>query len=142
MAERTCVKLGPQDYVICSLKAHQAYQSAPLFASLFGPRTPVVTAMNGIPWWYFQEHGGPLDGLILESVDPGGVIARSLPAAAAMGCVVYCSASIVKPGVVRHHEGTRFSLGEPDRTESERSRMISNVPRCGAQGSGRTRSPE
>src|ERR1700733_14144210 len=62
---------GPQDVVICTLKAQQAHASAGAFAPLLGPRTAVLTAMNGIPWWYFYKEGGPLDGHHLESVDPG-----------------------------------------------------------------------
>src|SRR5450631_1206660 len=63
---------GIQDVVICALKAHQAYDSAPAFAPLLGPETTVLTAMNGIPWWYFYKSGGPLEGQYLQSVDPGG----------------------------------------------------------------------
>jgi 2-dehydropantoate 2-reductase len=113
------------DVVFVGLKAYTLPEVAPRLGELLRPGTAVIAAQNGIPWWYFQKHGGPLDGLILESVDPGGVITRSLPPDAAIGCVVYCSASIIEPGVIQHHEGTRFSLGEPDRTESERSRLIS-----------------
>src|SRR5262249_53171390 len=91
----------------------------------------VIAAQNGIPWWYFESHGGPLDGLVLDSVDPGGVIAGSLPAGCAIGCVVYCSTEIVEPGVIKHIEGTRVSLGEPDRSESERCRRISEAMRAG-----------
>lgn len=113
------------DVVFLGLKAYTLPSVASRLGELLRPGTALIAAQNGIPWWYFQKHGGPLDGLVLESVDPGGVIASSLPPGAVIGCVVYCSASIIEPGVIRHYEGTRFSLGEPDRTESARSSLIS-----------------
>lgn len=119
------------DVVFLGLKAYSLPAIAPHLGELLAPDAAVIAAQNGIPWWYFQSHGGPLDGLTLESVDPGGVITRSLPARAAVGCVVYCSAEIVEPGVIRHIEGTRFSLGEPDRSESERCSLISAAFRAG-----------
>jgi 2-dehydropantoate 2-reductase len=85
----------------------------------------VIWAQNGIPWWYFQSDPGRLAGRVLESVDPGGVIARSIPSDAVVGCVVYCSTEIVTPGVIRHVEGTRFAIGEPDGALSERCLAIS-----------------
>ena len=78
----------------------------------------MIAAQNGIPWWYFQSHGGPLEGTVLESVDPGGVIAVAIPPDAVIGCVIYCSTEIVEPGVIRHIEGTRFAIGEPDGARS------------------------
>jgi len=119
------------DAVFLGLKAYSLPEAAPRLGALLRPGTALVAAQNGIPWWYFESHGGPLDGLVLESVDPGGVIARSLPRGCAVGCVVYCSTELVEPGVVRHLEGTRFSLGEPDRSESERCRALSEAFRAG-----------
>jgi 2-dehydropantoate 2-reductase len=87
----------------------------------------VIWAQNGIPWWYFQSADGPLAGTVLESVDPGGVISDSIAPEHSVGCVVYVSAEIVEPGVIRHVEGTRFSIGEPDGTASERCRSISHA---------------
>jgi 2-dehydropantoate 2-reductase len=87
----------------------------------------VIAAQNGIPWWYFQSHGGPLEGTVLESVDPGGVIARSIEPRRVVGCVIYCSTEIIAPGVIRHIEGTRFAIGEPDGRISERCREISEA---------------
>jgi 2-dehydropantoate 2-reductase len=123
--------LADADVVFLGLKAYTLPEVAPRLGELLRPDAAVIAAQNGIPWWYFQAHGGPLDGLVLESVDPSGVITRSLPPAAAVGCVVYCSTELVEPGVVRHNEGTRFSLGEPDRSESERCRLIADVFRRG-----------
>src|SRR5207302_1041595 len=83
----------------------------PRLGPLLGPDTAVVTAQNGIPWWYFERHGGPLDGTRLRTVDPGGVIAEHIEARRIVGCVVYPATSLVGPGVVEHVEGTRLSLG-------------------------------
>jgi 2-dehydropantoate 2-reductase len=123
--------LAEADVVFLGLKAYSLPEIAPRLGGLLAPNAAVIAAQNGIPWWYFQSHGGPFDGLTLESVDPGGVITRSLPAHAAVGCVVYCSAEIIAPGVIRHHEGTRISIGEPDRRESERCALISTAFRAG-----------
>jgi 2-dehydropantoate 2-reductase len=123
--------LAEADVVFLGLKAYSLPEAAPRIGELLRPEAAVIAAQNGIPWWYFESHGGPFEGLTLESVDPGGVISRSLPAGCAVGCVVYCSTEIVAPGVVKHIEGTRFSLGEPDRSESERCRVISAAFRAG-----------
>ena len=87
----------------------------------------MIAGQNGLPWWYFQEHGGPLEGTVLESVDPGGRIAAAIPAEAVIGCVIYCSTEIVEPGVIRHIEGTRYAIGEPDGERSPRCREISRA---------------
>jgi 2-dehydropantoate 2-reductase len=119
--------IGEVDAVLLTLKAHQLTEVAERLAPLYGPSTVVVAMQNGVPWWYFQRHGGPYDGLALTSVDPGGTIGRSIPAERVLGCVIYCSAEIEAPGVIRHSEGTRFSLGEPDRTVSERALRVAKV---------------
>jgi 2-dehydropantoate 2-reductase len=87
----------------------------------------VVSAQNGIPWWYFQRHGGELEGLHLETVDPGGVIARTIDSRRVIGCIVYAGTSLVSPGIVRHEEGERFSLGELDGSQSPRCMELSRV---------------
>jgi 2-dehydropantoate 2-reductase len=112
--------LGPQDFVILTLKAHSVAPVAAQIATLFGPKTAVVTAQNGILWWYFYRFPGPLENRHLETVDSGGYVWRTLGPERAIGCVVYPSCEIVAPGVVRHLEGNRFMLGEPDGTKSER----------------------
>lgn len=113
------------DVVFLGLKAHQLPDVAPELGARLRPGAAVVAAQNGIPWWYFQSHGGPLEGLVLESVDPGGAVARAVDPGAVVGCVLYCSTEIVEPGVIRHIEGTRFAIGEPDGEVSGRCREIS-----------------
>ena len=108
-----------------AVKAHAVPPLAPALGAALGPGTALVTLQNGIPWWYFQRHGGPLDGTRLESVDPGGVIAEHVDVAHVVGAVVYPATRIVEPGVVEHVEGTRFSIGEPDGARSERCQAIS-----------------
>jgi 2-dehydropantoate 2-reductase len=123
--------LAAADVVFLGLKAYSLPEAAPRLGALLRREATVIAAQNGIPWWYFQSHGGLLDGLVLESVDPGGVITGALPVGCAVGCVVYCSTEIAAPGVIKHLEGTRFSLGEPDRSDSERCRLISEAMRAG-----------
>jgi 2-dehydropantoate 2-reductase len=113
--------------VFLGLKAYSLPGLAPEIGRHLRPGAAVIPAQNGIPWWYFQSHPGPLAGTRLESVDPGGIVADSIPAESVVGCVVYCSAEILEPGVIRHVEGTRFSIGEPDGTDSERCRRISDA---------------
>ena len=103
--------------VFITLKAHGLPPVAPAIGAALDPRAVVVGAMNGIPWWYFRDRH-------LESVDPGGVIARSIPYDQVVGCVVYPAATIVEPGVIDHEEGDRFSVGEPDGRKSERVEQI------------------
>ncbi len=111
---------GPQDAVICALKAHQAYEGAEMFAPLLGPDTAFVTAANGIPWWYFHRHGGPFEGRHLESVDPGGRQWDLIGPERAIGCVIDPACEVIRPGVIEHHEFRRLTLGEPDGCRSER----------------------
>lgn len=119
--------LGLQDFVICTLKAHQACESAHLFAPLLAPHTAVVTAMNGIPWWYFYRCGGRLDGMTLLTVDPGERQWTLIGPQRAIGCVVDPACEVVAPGVIEHHEFNRFILGEPDNTISERVATIAQA---------------
>ncbi|MDR6534777.1 2-dehydropantoate 2-reductase [Variovorax soli] len=111
---------GPQDIVVLAMKAHQVEAVTNEVPKLFGPETVVVTMQNGIPYWYFQKHGGPLEGTTVRSVDPHGVVAARVPAARVIGCVVYPASELVAPGVVKHIEGDRFPVGELDGTSSER----------------------
>lgn len=111
---------GVQDYVILTVKAHAVAPALPQIRALLGPDTAVVTAQNGILWWYFWRHPGPLADRHLESADPDGRIWSALGPERAIGCVVYPSCELVEPGVVRHLEGERFMLGEPDGSKSER----------------------
>ncbi|MEE8271158.1 MAG: 2-dehydropantoate 2-reductase [Alphaproteobacteria bacterium] len=118
---------GPQDAVIVTLKAPSVLNIAPLMQPLLGPGTAVVTAMNGIPWWYFHRLAGPFESRRLKSVDPAGELWRLIPPERAIGCVVYPAAEIVEPGVVEHHYGNRFMLGEPDGSRSERVVALSRA---------------
>ena len=118
---------GPQDYVLITLKAPGVAAIAEPMQALLGPETTVVTAQNGIPWWYFHKHGGPLDGRTLDSVDPGGRLWRLIPPERCLGCVVYPSAEIEAPGRVRHGYGNRFMLGEPDGSKSPRALALSKL---------------
>lgn len=116
---------GPQDLVILAMKAHQLEAVARDVPRLFGPDTVVVTMQNGIPYWYFHEHGGPrLAGTRVESVDPTGVVGRCIPPSRVIGCVVYPASELIAPGVVRHIEGDRFPLGELDGSTSARVERI------------------
>jgi 2-dehydropantoate 2-reductase len=119
--------VGPVDVVLLTVKAHSLTQLAPTIAPLLGASTCVVSAQNGLPWWYFYRHGGEWEGTTLESVDPGGVINRSIDASRVVGCVIYCSTRISEPGVVEFIEGTRFPIGEPDGSKSERTAAISEA---------------
>ncbi len=116
--------IGPADVVILGVKAHSLTSLAPQLRPLFGQDTVVVSTQNGIPWWYFQSHGGALEGLRLERVDPGGVIASSIEPRRVVGSLAYFATDIVEPGVIRHTEGNKISFGEPDGTKSERLRIV------------------
>ena len=117
---------GPQDAVIVAVKANAAPAIAPNLAPMLGPETAVVTATNGVPWWYFHEHGGALAGTRLETVDPGGIQWQAIGPERAIGCVVYPAAEAIAPGVIRHISLNRFSLGEPDGSRSDRVRRLSD----------------
>jgi 2-dehydropantoate 2-reductase len=112
--------IGPVDHVFLGLKANAYAASGPLIAPLLGDRTTIIAAQNGIPWWYFHGLAGAYEGRRIESVDPGGSVSAVLPVDRAIGCVVYAATEIERPGVVRHLEGTRFSIGEPNGTVSGR----------------------
>jgi 2-dehydropantoate 2-reductase len=116
---------GPQDLVILAVKAHQLEAVAHDVPKLFGPGTCVVTMQNGIPYWYFHRHGGPLEGRCVAAVDPAGVNLARISPARVIGCVVYPASVLAAPGVVRHIEGDRFPVGELDGSTSERVQAVS-----------------
>jgi 2-dehydropantoate 2-reductase len=118
---------GPQDAVLLTVKAHQVADLLPDLRGLFGPKTMVVTMINGVPWWYFQRLGGSWEGQVLESVDPGGRIAAQIESERIIGSVVYPASELVEPGVVRVIEGNRFTLGELDGSRSERIEALSQA---------------
>jgi 2-dehydropantoate 2-reductase len=115
---------GPVDVVVLGVKAHGLTQLAPQLGPVVGENTTVVSTQNGIPWWYFQIGAGEFAGLSLARVDPGGVICSSIDPRRVVGSLVYLGTEVVEPGVIRHIEGNRISLGEPDGSRSERCRMI------------------
>ena len=123
----TLDEIGPVDVVIVGLKAHQLTGIASSLRVLFKPDTIVVSTQNGIPWWYFQRLGGPMDGWTLESVDPGGVIAAAIDPSRVIGSLAYFATELSAPGVIRHVEGNRLSLGELDGSRSARARAIAEV---------------
>jgi len=119
---------GPQDFVVVTLKGNSLPGTAAQIAKLIGPETAIVSAVNGVPWWYFHKHPGGLhEGHRLETVDPGGVVSAALPPERAIGCIVYPAAEVPEPGVIEHTYGDRFTLGEPDGSRSARVGALSEV---------------
>lgn len=119
--------VGKADVVFLGVKAHSLSDLAPRLPPMFHDDTVVVSTQNGIPWWYFQQHGGEFEGLSLERVDPGGDIARAIEPRRVIGSIAYFSTEIEAPGVIRHIEGSRLAIGEPDGTKSERCARIARV---------------
>ena len=134
-AETTCpvqasddpAALGVHDLVVVSVKAPGMADVARRIGPLIGPRTVVLTAMNGVPWWFLQGFGGPVAGRTLESVDPGGAIAQAIPAAQVIGCVVHASCSVDAPGVIRHRAGNGLIVGEPAGGETPRVKALTDL---------------
>jgi len=112
---------GPVDVVFLAVKAHSLPALAPQLPLLFGPETAVVSMQNGIPWWYFTGAER------LEKIDPAGIISAAIEARRVIGSIVYLSTEIAEPGVIRHNESTRITLGEPDGVRSDRCRAISEA---------------
>ncbi len=125
-------EIGEQDYVIVTLKAHSVPGVVARMAPLIGEKTTIVSGVNGVPWWYFHKIGGALEGTRLESVDPGNRQWDGFGPDRVLGCVVYPAAEVIEPGVIKHIEGNRFSLGEPDGSKSERAQALSKA--LGAAG--------
>tara|TARA_B110000091_G_scaffold113319_1_gene122541 strand:- start:152 stop:1126 length:975 start_codon:yes stop_codon:yes gene_type:complete len=119
--------LGPQDYVIVTLKAHSVPAVVPKMQPLIGENTTIVSGVNGVPWWYFHKIGTDLEGTRLESVDPDNTQWDGFGPDRVLGCVVYPAAEVSKPGTIKHIEGNRFSLGEPDGSKSERAVALSQA---------------
>jgi 2-dehydropantoate 2-reductase len=135
--------VGDADVVFLTVKAHALTYLAPRLGPLLGRDTAVVTAQNGIPWWYFDDcaiPGGPPAGTRLHSADPGGVIAASIASHRVIGCVVYPATQLVDPGVIEHLEGSRFSIGEPDGRKTARCQALAAaLVRAGLKSPIRTR---
>jgi len=119
--------LGPQDYVIVTLKAHQVPGVVGAMQPLLGPDTAVVMGVNGVPWWYFYGLGGAYEGRRLPSVDPGDVQWNGIGPERAIGCVVYPAAEVAEPGVIELVEGDRFTLGEPTGERTERINRLTET---------------
>lgn len=119
--------LGPQDYVIVTLKAHSVPPIVDKMKPLMGPDTTIVSGVNGVPWWYFHKIGTDLEGTRLASVDPGDAQWNGFGPDRVLGCVVYPAAEVSEPGTIKHIEGNRFSLGEPDGSKSERAMALSKA---------------
>jgi 2-dehydropantoate 2-reductase len=120
-------EIGPQDYILITLKAHSLESALPQLAPLIGPQTTIVSAVNGVPWWYTFGLPGPHAGRRVESVDPAGALWDGLPPAQTLGCIIYPAATIAAPGVIVHTYGDRFILGEPDGSRSERASALSTL---------------
>lgn len=116
--------LGPQDLVVIAVKAPALPDVAAQIGPLIGPHTVILSAMNGVPWWFFEGFGGAQAGRPLQSIDPKGEIARALPAQQVIGAVVHASCSVAEPGLGRHHFGNRLVLGEPAGGSSARLRAL------------------
>ena len=120
-------ELGVQDYVIVTLKAHSVPPVVARMQPLIGPNTTIVSGVNGVPWWYFHGLEGPYQGTRLASVDPGDAQWNGFGPNRVLGCVVYPAAEVIRPGVIKHIEGNRFSLGEPDGSKSDRATALSQA---------------
>ena len=120
-------QLGPQDFIILTLKAHALTGVIDQLMPLIGKDTAILFAQNGIPWWYFHGIGGPLEGTRLESVDPCGVVWNRIGPERALGCVVWQAAEIEAPGVIAHHYGDRMPLGEPTGEKTDRVQLLSRL---------------
>ncbi len=120
-------EIGPVDVVLLTVKAHSLPQLAPQLRPVLAGDTTVVTMQNGVPWWYFQGCGGQHEGTRLERVDPCGVVSAAIEPRRVVGSLAYFATEILRPGVIRHDEGNRISLGEPDGTRSERCRRIAET---------------
>lgn len=123
----SAAQAGRQDYVIVTLKAHSLPAAASDIALMMDEKSALITAVNGVPYWYFHGLAGPYEGRIVQSVDPDGVLSATLPPSYAIGCVVYPAAEVTAPGIIKHSYGDRFSLGEPDGSRSPRIEAISQL---------------
>ncbi|WP_171209687.1 MULTISPECIES: 2-dehydropantoate 2-reductase [unclassified Ruegeria] len=124
-ASDNAADLGPQDYVFITLKAHSVPAVVDTMQPLIENETTLVSGVNGVPWWYFHKLDGPFEGTKLASVDPSNVQWNGFGPDRVLGCVVYPAAEVVTPGTIKHVEGNRFSLGEPDGSKSDRAAKLS-----------------
>jgi 2-dehydropantoate 2-reductase len=120
-------EIGRQDLVVLAVKAPALHEVAARIAPLIGPDTLVLTAMNGVPWWFFEGAGVPHQGARLQSLDPHGALSRAIPVRHVIGCVVHLSCSSPEPGLVRLGQGNRLIVGEPDGASSERLALLAGL---------------
>jgi len=128
-ADSDPARLGPQDYVIVAVKGQSLPEVAASIGPLLGPGTAVVTAMNGVPWWFFDRLPFGAGKLRLESLDPGGAIARAIPTERVIGCVIHLAASLAEAGVIQHNMGTRLIIGEPGGRNVARTERLAEALR-------------
>lgn len=131
VAKVTCTddpaELGPQDFVFVSLKAHSIPGVVDAMQPLLNDGTSIVTAVNGIPYWYFYRHGNEFEGTTLQTIDPGARQWTALGPERAIGCIVYPATEVVEPGVIQHVYGDKFPLGEPSGEQTERVQQLSRM---------------
>ena len=118
---------GKQDLVVLALKTNVIEQVVEDMKALYGPETMILPLQNGLPWWYFQRHGGEFEGRRIEIVDPTGKISDNIEPRRIIGCVVYPAGEILEPGVIKHVEGNRFPVGELDGQETDRVKAVADV---------------
>jgi 2-dehydropantoate 2-reductase len=121
------VEAGIQDYIIVTVKSPSMKSIVEPMQHLLGPETSVITAVNGIPWWYFYRHGGDWENHRLATVDPGDVLWNGIGPERVIGCVVYPATEVIRPGVIKHIEGNRLTLGEPSGEKTERVLALSKI---------------
>lgn len=127
IASDTLGDFGVQDVVVLAVKAHQIESIAAELPALFDDDTIVIATQNGIPWWYFDKHGGEYEGTPVKSVDPQGIIRANIESRRIIGCIAYPAAALSEAGVIEHIEGNRFPVGELDGTQSARVQAISRM---------------
>ena len=120
-------EIGPQDFLLVTLKAHSLKAALPQMVPLIGPNTTIVGAVNGVPWWYTFGLPPPFKDRRIKAVDPTGALWAGLPPSQCLGCIVYPAAAVPAPGVVKHTFGDRLQLGEPDGRLSERAKKLSSL---------------
>ncbi|MEO8122321.1 MAG: 2-dehydropantoate 2-reductase [Rhodoferax sp.] len=126
-ARASPAELGVQDLLVIAVKAPSLLEVARHIAPLIGPDTVVLTAMNGVPWWFFQGFGGQFENTRLSAVDTTGEIGAAIPAASVIGCVVHASCSVTAPGVIQHHFGNGLIIGEPSGARTERVAQLAGL---------------
>ena len=126
-AEQEPARLGPQDYVVVAVKAQSLSEVGERIAPLVGKDTSIITAMNGVPWWFFHRLGFGSGTQRLESLDPGGKLERAMPTERILGCVIHLAASTPEPGLVSHNMGRKLILGEPGGRNTARTKHIAEA---------------